>query len=98
MARKAKNQLLSWCQRNTIEYDNVKLTDLSKSWKDGLGFCALLHHFDPNCIDFHKLKASDAEANLDLALKVAEKRFGTEMKIEFRFKRCAKPRFSSHVL
>merc|ERR1712060_360574 len=39
-----------WCRRVTEEYDNVNIIDMSTSWKNGLGFCAVIHHFRPNLI------------------------------------------------
>ena len=39
--------ILIWCQCRTREYDNVKITNFTSSWSDGLAFCALIHHFFP---------------------------------------------------
>ncbi|XP_041084542.1 F-actin-monooxygenase mical1-like isoform X1 [Polyodon spathula] len=69
-------ELLSWCQRHTAGYRNVKVTDLTHSWKSGLALCALIHHFRPNLIDFSSLDKDAAARNNQTAFDVAEREFG----------------------
>lgn len=40
--------LLEWCKDVTKAYDNVKLTNLTTSWRNGFAFCAIIHHFRPD--------------------------------------------------
>ncbi|KAG7472502.1 hypothetical protein MATL_G00109460 [Megalops atlanticus] len=68
--------LLSWCQQNTAGYKQVKVEDLTKSWRSGLALCALIHHFRPNLIDFASLDESNAAHNNQLAFDVAERELG----------------------
>lgn len=69
--------LLQWCQRVTKGYKNVKITDLSKSWRNGLGFCAILHRYDPSLIgnfddlDFSNVK-NGQKSNCNKAFTAAE--------------------------
>jgi hypothetical protein len=44
-ALSAKEALLYWCQKCTQGYDNVNIENFTSSWKNGLGFAAILHHF-----------------------------------------------------
>lgn len=67
-----KDALLHWCYMKTRSYDNVYVENFSSSWADGLAFCALLHHFFPNDIDYAKLTSQSKRENFDLAFKVAE--------------------------
>lgn len=40
--------LLEWCKEMTKSYPGVKVTNLTTSWRNGMAFCALIHHFEPN--------------------------------------------------
>jgi len=51
---------------------SLVLTNL-KQHKDGLAFCALLHSYRPDLIDFNSLSAENKEKNIALAFQVAEK-------------------------
>ncbi|XP_077596160.1 EH domain-binding protein 1-like protein 1 isoform X3 [Stigmatopora nigra] len=55
--------LLRWSQEVTAGYAGVKVTNFTTSWRNGLAFCAILHHFHPKLIDFEDLKAHDIEIN-----------------------------------
>lgn len=39
--------LLDWCKEVTQDYPGVKVTNLTTSWRNGMAFCAILHHFQP---------------------------------------------------
>lgn len=39
--------LLEWCKEMTKGYPGVKVTNLTTSWRNGMAFCALIHHFKP---------------------------------------------------
>ncbi|XP_061557674.1 caldesmon-like isoform X6 [Phycodurus eques] len=59
----SSRSLLRWCQEVTAGYAGVKVTDFGASWRNGLAFCALLHRFHPDLVDFDELKAHDIEMN-----------------------------------
>uniref|UniRef100_A0A4W3H9M4 Molecule interacting with CasL protein 1 n=1 Tax=Callorhinchus milii TaxID=7868 RepID=A0A4W3H9M4_CALMI len=69
-------QLLSWCKEQIEGYGNVKVVDLTASWRNGLALCALLHKFRPNLIDFESLKETNVAENNQLAFDIAEREFG----------------------
>ncbi|XP_060606794.1 F-actin-monooxygenase MICAL3-like [Ruditapes philippinarum] len=70
--------LLRWCQKilNTGKYHTINVTDLSSSWKSGLAFCALLHFFKPEAIEYDSLNEADVVKNNQLAFDVAQQEFG----------------------
>ena len=35
----------------TAAYDNVNILDMDSSWRDGLAFCAIIHHFRSHVIE-----------------------------------------------
>lgn len=72
----AKEGLLLWCQRKTAGYKNVNIKDFSFSWQDGLGFCALIHRYRPDLLEFDQLKKSSRASNLQLAFDIAETHLG----------------------
>lgn len=69
-------RLLTWCQKQTEGYRGVTVTDLTSSWLSGLAFCALIHRFKPQLIDFDSLNEENQAANLQLAFDVSEREFG----------------------
>ncbi|XP_031420387.1 protein-methionine sulfoxide oxidase mical3a isoform X3 [Clupea harengus] len=74
VARSSK--LLNWCQRQTEGYRGVAVSDLTTSWKSGLAFCALIHRYRPDLIDFDSLDERDVAKNNQLAFDVTEREFG----------------------
>ncbi|KAM9348395.1 uncharacterized protein ehbp1l1b isoform 3-T3 [Symphorus nematophorus] len=59
----SSQSLLQWCQEITNGYRGVKVTNFSTSWRNGLAFCAILHHFHPDKIDFDQLDSHDIKIN-----------------------------------
>jgi len=74
--RRGVRALQIWCQRVTASYPEVKIVDMSSSWRDGLAFAAIIHHFRPNAINFHSLKSENILENNRLAFEVAEDQLG----------------------
>uniref|UniRef100_A0A8C5CP84 EH domain binding protein 1 n=1 Tax=Gadus morhua TaxID=8049 RepID=A0A8C5CP84_GADMO len=59
----ASQSLLAWCRQVTKNYRGVKITNFTTSWRNGLAFCALLHHFRPDHIDYKSLNPQDIKEN-----------------------------------
>ncbi|XP_063085564.1 EH domain-binding protein 1 isoform X3 [Cavia porcellus] len=59
----ASQSLLVWCKEVTKNYRGVKITNFTTSWRNGLAFCAILHHFRPDLIDYKSLNPQDIKEN-----------------------------------
>ncbi|XP_051501760.1 EH domain-binding protein 1 isoform X5 [Myxocyprinus asiaticus] len=59
----ASQSLLAWCREVTKNYRGVKITNFTTSWRNGLAFCALLHNFRPDLIDYKALNPQDIKEN-----------------------------------
>ncbi|XP_039639341.1 EH domain-binding protein 1 isoform X6 [Perca fluviatilis] len=59
----ASQSLLVWCREVTKNYRGVKITNFTTSWRNGLAFCALLHHFRPDTMDYKSLNPQDIKEN-----------------------------------
>lgn len=42
--------LLEWCKEVTADCKLVKVTNLTTSWRNGMAFCAIIHHFKPDLV------------------------------------------------
>jgi hypothetical protein len=68
-----RNALMKWCQERIMDYKGVEIKNFSSSWNDGLAFCALMHSFMPNRIDYELLrKENNPLKNFQTAFKVAQ--------------------------
>lgn len=59
--------LLEWCQNVTAGYRGVRVTNFTTSWRNGLAFCAILHHFHPEKINYETLDPLAIKENNKLA-------------------------------
>ncbi|KAM4612220.1 EH domain-binding protein 1 [Polymixia lowei] len=59
----SSQSLLEWCQEVTQGHKGVKITNFSTSWRNGLAFCAILHHFYPEKIGYELLDPYDIKSN-----------------------------------
>jgi len=76
MAVQGTKALETWCRQVTQGYSGVAILNMTTSWRSGLGFCAIIHHFCPELIHFASLDPDDVLGNNELAFSVAEQHLG----------------------
>ncbi|XP_046499351.1 EH domain-binding protein 1-like protein 1 isoform X4 [Equus quagga] len=59
----SSQSLLEWCQEVTAGYRGVRVTNFTTSWRNGLAFCAILHRFYPDKIDYASLDPLNIKQN-----------------------------------
>uniref|UniRef100_A0A8C6KTX5 EH domain binding protein 1-like 1 n=1 Tax=Nothobranchius furzeri TaxID=105023 RepID=A0A8C6KTX5_NOTFU len=59
----SSQSLLEWCQEVTLGHKGLKITNFSTSWRNGLAFCAILHYFHPEKVNFEMLDPYDIKNN-----------------------------------
>ena len=47
--------LEEWCRISVSGYPGVNITKMSSAWRDGRAFCALIHRYRPDVLDFERL-------------------------------------------
>lgn len=57
------HDLLTWCKQVTEGYRGVRVTNMTTSWRNGLAFCAVVHHFRPDLVDLDSLSPHDIKGN-----------------------------------
>ena len=70
---KTSDDLLDWSKEILSKYSNVKVTNFTTSWRNGLAFCALIHSFYPDLVQYDTLIAQDIKQNCKIAFEAGEK-------------------------
>ena len=76
MVFKGTRALEEWSRRVCSGYPGVNINNVTTAFRDGLAFCAIIHRFRPELIDFASLEAVNVKQNCELAFSLADKYLG----------------------
>jgi Ca2+-binding EF-hand superfamily protein len=77
-----KEALMLWLKNRTAGYSGVELKDWTKSFHNGLPFCALIHKMRPKLLNYDSLTPAAKLDNITLALNLGEKYINVPKYIE----------------
>ena len=68
----AEKEILEWAKNQLNSNSKVKVTNLHSAWRNGLGFCIILHSKHPQLIPLESLSSDNARDNNEIAFDVAD--------------------------
>lgn len=72
----AREALLRWAKKTTARYPNVRVSDFTSSWRDGLAFSALVHRNRPDLVDWRDARSRRPRERLERVFYTMEKEYG----------------------
>ena len=54
-----KAGLQLWCRLELASYPDLEVTNMSSDWRSGRAFCALIHRFRPDTLDWSRVSAEE---------------------------------------
>lgn len=71
----AREALLRWAKRTTEKYPGVHISDFTSSWRDGLGFSAIVHRNRPDLVDWRNIREVQNRERLERVFSVMQSEY-----------------------
>jgi len=76
MGKSGAAALQEWCRQACAGYPGVEISNMSSAWRDGRGFCAVIHRYRPDVLDWAMVDEKHWARNCHLAFTCAEQYLG----------------------
>ncbi|KHN86505.1 Nuclear anchorage protein 1 [Toxocara canis] len=63
--------VLRWVNAHLSEAYNISVSDMDRSWRDGVAFNALIHRAKPELVDMDQVRRAEPKDNLEQAFRLA---------------------------
>lgn len=86
----AREALLRWAKKSTEKYPGVHISDFTSSWRDGMGFSAIVHRNRPDLIDWRNIREIKNRERLERVFTVMHNEYNVAKLLdpEVKYKKC----------
>uniref|UniRef100_A0A1I7YZM1 Calponin-homology (CH) domain-containing protein n=1 Tax=Steinernema glaseri TaxID=37863 RepID=A0A1I7YZM1_9BILA len=83
--------ILRWVSAEVAKKHGIPVSDMDKSWRDGVAFNALVHRSRPELVDMERVRRSTPRENIESAFRLAEEHLNIRPLLDVEDVLCDKP-------